>query len=99
MGRLRGYVKLIPDRRSSRFAVGLTTVKSNNLSGWVFGPLGVLTVPSVAYPELSKKKLNAESANGRLAMLAIIGMIFQVGLTGSAWGDWALHTDSPHPRL
>merc|ERR1712039_75214 len=39
--------------------------------------------------------LSAELANGRLAMMAIIGMFFQDGLTGSAWGDWALYTDSP----
>merc|ERR1711970_1321916 len=42
-----------------------------------------------------KGKLNAELANGRLAMMAIIGMFFQDGLTGSAWGDWANYTDSP----
>jgi len=41
------------------------------------------------------KKLNAEIANGRLAMMAIIGMFYQDGLTGSAWGDWSLYTDSP----
>merc|ERR1712224_330794 len=41
------------------------------------------------------KKLSAEIANGRLAMVAIIGMFFQDGLTGSAWGDWSLYTDSP----
>merc|ERR1712178_619382 len=29
------------------------------------------------------------------AMMAIIGMFFQDGLTGSAWGDWANYTDSP----
>merc|ERR1711972_273849 len=46
-------------------------------------------------PEAKKKKLNAEIANGRLAMMAIIGMFFQDGLTGSAWGDWSLYTDSP----
>ena len=28
-------------------------------------------------------------------MMAIVGMILQVGLTGSAWDDWALYTDSP----
>jgi len=42
-----------------------------------------------------KTKLNAELANGRLAMMAIIGMFFQDGLTGAAWGDWELYTDSP----
>merc|ERR1712056_4735 len=46
-------------------------------------------------PEEKTKKLAAELANGRLAMVAIIGMFFQDGLTGSAWGDWALYTDSP----
>merc|ERR1712137_1358808 len=46
-------------------------------------------------PAEKTKKLNAELANGRLAMMAIIGMFFQDGLTGSAWGDWALYTDSP----
>merc|ERR1719492_137699 len=46
-------------------------------------------------PETLRKKLNAELANGRLAMMAIIGMFFQDGLTGSAWGDWANYVDSP----
>jgi len=46
-------------------------------------------------PEELNKKLAAEIANGRLAMMAIIGMFFQDGLTGSAWGDWANYTDSP----
>merc|ERR1711972_942701 len=53
--------------------------------------------PLLATDDAEKKKtrLNAELANGRLAMMAIIGMFFQDGLTGSAWGDWALYTDSP----
>jgi len=46
-------------------------------------------------PEAKRSKLAAEIANGRLAMMAIIGMFFQDGLTGSAWGDWAAYTDSP----
>merc|ERR1712127_466634 len=46
-------------------------------------------------PEILKQKRAAELANGRLAMMAIIGMFFQDGLTGSAWGDWALYTGSP----
>jgi hypothetical protein len=46
-------------------------------------------------PEKLKRKLNAELANGRLAMMAIIGMFFQDGLTGSAWGNWENYTDSP----
>merc|ERR550525_1170877 len=46
-------------------------------------------------PAAKESKLAAEIANGRLAMMAIIGMFFQDGLTGSAWGDWALYTASP----
>merc|ERR1719380_241807 len=45
--------------------------------------------------EARTRKLNAEIANGRLAMMAIVGMLVQDGLTGSAWGDWANYTDSP----
>merc|ERR1711992_105021 len=45
--------------------------------------------------EKRAKRLSAELANGRLAMMAIFGMFFQDGLTGEAWGDWALYTDSP----
>merc|ERR1719401_3371322 len=58
------------------------------------GDYGFKVITS-ADPEVRKKKLNAEIANGRLAMMAIIGMFYQDGLTGSAWGDWALYTDSP----
>merc|ERR1719160_1603624 len=50
---------------------------------------------TVSDPETRKSKLAAELANGRLAMVAIIGMFFQDGLTGSAWGDWSLYTASP----
>merc|ERR1719277_2569551 len=46
-------------------------------------------------PAVLKRKLNAEIANGRLAMMAIIGMFYQDGLTGSAWGDWSSYADSP----
>ncbi|CAK9085251.1 Fucoxanthin-chlorophyll a-c binding protein E [Durusdinium trenchii] len=63
-----------------------------------FANAGFLGVPNsyVKAPEGTKeKKLAAEIANGRLAMMAIIGMFFQDGLTGSAWGDWANYTDSP----
>merc|ERR1712222_305060 len=58
------------------------------------GDLGWKAITSTD-PEVLKRKLNAEMANGRLAMVAIIGMLYQDGLTGSAWGDWDLYTDSP----
>merc|ERR1712050_297811 len=59
------------------------------------GRLGLGFLGPVADAEARKRQLSAELANGRLAMVAIIGMFFQDGLMGSAWGDWALYTDSP----
>merc|ERR1719343_1143161 len=59
------------------------------------GVLGVPNGSTLAAGETKTRKLNAEIANGRLAMMAIIGMFYQDGLTGSAWGDWSLYTDSP----
>merc|ERR1712056_15944 len=60
------------------------------------GPLGVPNgASSMTDVESRKTKLNSELANGRLAMMAIIGMFFQDGLTGSAWGSWDFYTDSP----
>merc|ERR1712050_265513 len=58
------------------------------------GDLGWKMITS-SEPEVLKRKLNAELANGRLAMVAIMGMLYQDGLTGSAWGDWALYNASP----
>ncbi|CAK0879636.1 unnamed protein product [Prorocentrum cordatum] len=57
--------------------------------GW--RPIGLYSTDA----EVRQRRLAAEIANGRLAMMAIIGMFFQDGLTGSAWGDWALYTASP----
>merc|ERR1712176_589136 len=64
------------------------------------GNFGFKAIPdSLVYdssdPAQRKKKLNAELANGRLAMMAIIGCFFQDGLTGSPWGDWEFYTASP----
>ena len=57
--------------------------------------LGVPNGSTLPAGESRSRKLNAEIANGRLAMMAIIGMFYQDGLTGSAWGDWELYTASP----
>ncbi|CAE8716651.1 unnamed protein product [Polarella glacialis] len=59
------------------------------------GVLGIPNASTLPAGEVRNKRLNSELANGRLAMMAITGMWFQDGLTGSAWGDWAQYTDSP----
>eukprot|EP00434_Breviolum_minutum_P012566 symbB.v1.2.011071.t1/scaffold738.1/size167167/5 len=76
---------------------GLGYMKDATMSGTP-GDYGVgfpTFLGKVSDPTAKKSKLNAELANGRLAMMAIIGMFFQDGLTGSAWGDWSNYTDSP----
>merc|ERR1712066_1177200 len=49
--------------------------------------MGILGVPNASGPmqdtEGRKRKLNAEIANGRLAMVAIMGMMFQDGTFGT----------------
>merc|ERR1712039_400796 len=60
-----------------------------------YGAFGLPGGKGIDDPEKKEKSLLAEINNGRLAMMAIIGMFFQDGLTGEAWGDWALYTDSP----
>merc|ERR1711971_539830 len=59
------------------------------------GILGVPNGTTNPSSDAKTRQLNAEIANGRLAMVSIIGMFFEDGLTGSAWGDWAFYTDSP----
>ena len=60
-----------------------------------FGAFGIPGAGSIQDKAKKEKSLAAEVNNGRLAMFAIIGMIVQDGLTGSAWGDWSLYTASP----
>ena len=52
------------------------------------GRLGVLPGTQIVDPEKRKRSLNAELANGRLAMIAIFWMWIQDGLNGKAWGEW-----------
>jgi len=90
-----GWAQILAFAGFIELAVNKPTGEPGNY-GKGFLSLGTLGLgSSIQDPEVRVKKLAAEISNGRLAMFAIIGMFFQDGLTGSAWGDWALYTDSP----
>ena len=73
----------------------LQTIQNDVLGDYGYGAFGLPFGKKIEDAEKKTKSLNAEINNGRLAMMAIIGMFFQDGLTGSAWGDWANYADSP----
>lgn len=73
---------LPPGKLSSRLVIGLTTVKEA-VNNYTFGPFGIINAPPITDPEVRKRKLNAEIANGRLAMIAIMAMMFQNGTVGT----------------
>ena len=63
-----------------------THLFGGDFSNYEYGAYGLpdyLGGKSIADAELRKKKLNAELANGRLAMTAIIAMFFQNGTVGT----------------
>ncbi|CAE8717596.1 unnamed protein product [Polarella glacialis] len=53
------------------------------------GRWGLPLTGGIQDPTEREKSLNRDLANGRLAMVAIMVMLLQDGLTGSAWGDWS----------
>mmetsp|Transcript_19375 Transcript_19375/g.26022 ORF Transcript_19375/g.26022 Transcript_19375/m.26022 type:complete len:88 (-) Transcript_19375:208-471(-) len=61
--------------------------------------LGSLPSPAATSREVSPLRaaghLADSSSSSSSSMMAIIGMFFQDGITGSAMGDWALYTASP----
>ena len=64
-----------------RLVIALTEVENETLQSYSFNAFGIPNGPKITDPVARKKKLAAEIANGRLAMMAIIGMFFQDGLT------------------
>eukprot|EP00438_Fugacium_kawagutii_P031156 Skav200601 [mRNA] locus=scaffold1278:144451:150332:- [translate_table: standard] len=70
----------VPTNPAGKLCTRLFGEETTNYEYGFLGLPGYLGGKSISDPELQKKKLNAEIANGRLAMMAIIGMFFQAPL-------------------
>jgi len=90
-----GFCEVYAARQDPKDPPGKLSGNDEGFEQTTYGNLGLYKGSSIADPDKKKRGLNSEIANGRLAMMAIIGMFFQDGLTGSAWGDWANYVDSP----
>merc|ERR1712008_631596 len=84
-----------PGRLSSRLVFGLTDI-STSLNTYPWGPYGIPNAPSIEDPAKRNRSLNAEIANGRLAMFAIMAMMFQNGTVGTTGPEMWL---PPAPSL
>lgn len=63
----------VPTNPAGKLCTRLFGEETTNYEYGFLGLPGYLGGKSISDPELQKKKLNAEIANGRLAMMAIIG--------------------------
>ena len=77
----------VPTNPPGKLCTRLFGEGATNYEYGFLGLPGYLGGKAIEDAEIKKKKLNAEIANGRLAMMAIIGMFFQDGLTGLRVGD------------
>eukprot|EP00933_Yihiella_yeosuensis_P011979 TRINITY_DN11994_c0_g1_i3.p1 TRINITY_DN11994_c0_g1~~TRINITY_DN11994_c0_g1_i3.p1 ORF type:complete len:440 (-),score=117.83 TRINITY_DN11994_c0_g1_i3:78-1253(-) len=90
-----GFLELYAAKQDPSDPPGKLTGQKEGFDPVTYGNLGIWRGKGLDNVDKKKRGLNSELANGRLAMMAIIGMFFQDGLTGGAWGDWANYTDSP----
>jgi len=90
-----GFLELYAAKQDKADPPGLLSGADEGFGRVEYGRLGFFRGERSKDLDNKKRGLNSELANGRLAMMAIIGMFFQDGLTGSAWGDWANYSDSP----
>merc|ERR1712217_261643 len=69
-------------------AIGGSNYKPEEPGNYGLGNLGFLGILGpIKDPKVRAQKLNAEIANGRLAMFAISAMFFQNGVTGSTGSE------------
>lgn len=86
-----GYLELFAAKQDPEDPPGKLTGADDGFGPVTFGRLGLPKTGGISDPSAKAKSLNSELANGRLAMMAVIGMVFQNGVTGTTGAEmWGL---------
>jgi len=78
-----GFCEVYAARQDPNDAPGKLSGNDEGFSKVTYGNLGLFRGDGISDPTKQRRGLNSELANGRLAMFAIMGMMFQNGVTGT----------------
>merc|ERR1712060_91821 len=78
-----GFLEVYAARQDPNDAPGKLSGNDEGFGRVTYGNLGLFRGDGISDPAKQKRGLNSELANGRLAMFAIMGMMFQNGVTGT----------------
>lgn len=86
-----GFLELYAAKQDPKDPPGKLSGNDEGYGPMTFGRLGLPKTGGISDPSAKAKSLNSELANGRLAMMAVMGMIFQNGVTGTTGSEmWGL---------
>merc|ERR1712176_1019916 len=78
-----GFCEVYAARQDPNDAPGKLSGNDEGFGRVTYGNLGLFRADGISDPAKQRRGLNAELANGRLAMFAIMGMMFQNGTFGT----------------
>jgi len=82
-----GMLELYAAKQNPNDPPGKLSGNDEGFGPVTYGRLGIPKTAGISDPAAKARSLNSELANGRLAMVAVIGMIFQNGITGTTGAE------------